>query len=104
MGVDGYELLSIANEKNVIAVMLTAHALSPDHVVKSYKRGAAAYLPKEEMHNVTVFLDDILEAKEKGKNLWWRWMERLDAYWKKKFGPDWQGKDKNFWERFPFYE
>jgi CheY-like chemotaxis protein len=104
MGVDGYELLSIAKRKNVIAVMLTAHALSPDHAVKSYKQGAASYLPKEEMHNVTLFLDDILEAKEKGKNLWWRWLERLEAYWKTKFGHDWQKSDKNFWDRFPDYE
>ncbi len=29
MGVDGYKLLEIASKKKVIAVMLTAHALSP---------------------------------------------------------------------------
>ncbi len=29
MGVEGFELLEIAREKEVIAVMLTAHALSP---------------------------------------------------------------------------
>ncbi len=30
MGVDGYELLKIATERKVTAVMLTAYALSPD--------------------------------------------------------------------------
>jgi DNA-binding response OmpR family regulator len=30
MGVKGYELLEVATQKNIIAVMLTAHALSPD--------------------------------------------------------------------------
>lgn len=103
MGVDGYELLEIAKEKNVIALMLTAHAVSPDHAVKSYEQGAASYLPKEEMHNITLFLEDILEAKEKGENLWWRWLGRLDSYFKKKFGPDWQEDDKDFWEKFPYY-
>ena len=49
MGVDGYELLEIANRRKVIAVMLTAHALSPEDTVKSYKEGAASYIPKEEM-------------------------------------------------------
>ena len=37
MGVDGYQLLELANDKKVIAVMLTAHALSPENVVKSVK-------------------------------------------------------------------
>ena len=98
MGVDGYKLLEIANEKNVIAVMLTAHALSPVNMVKSYKEGAASYLPKEEMSNIVVFLSDILEAKEKGKHPWWRWRKRLGLYYDKKFGPDWRNKDKEFWE------
>lgn len=92
MGVDGYKLLEIANEKNVICVMLTAHAISPDSVVKSYENGAGSFVPKEEMVNITTFLNDILEAKEKGKNLWWRWFDRLADYCEKKFGPDWQDK------------
>jgi DNA-binding response OmpR family regulator len=29
MGLDGYKLLGIANKREVLAVMLTAHALSP---------------------------------------------------------------------------
>ena len=87
MGVNGYQLLDIANSRNVIAVMLTAHALSPDNVVKSYKEGAASYLPKDEMANITVFLNDILEAKEQGKNVWWRWFDRLGSFFERKFGP-----------------
>ena len=35
MGVNGYELLEIANKKGVPALMLTAHALSPDNFAKS---------------------------------------------------------------------
>jgi len=103
MGVDGYKLLEIANEKGVIAVMLTAHALSPDNIFRSYKEGAASYVPKEEMLNIETFLNDILEAKEKGKSFWWRWFERLgNTYCKKKFGPDWKEKDKEFWEKFEY--
>ena len=73
MGVDGYKLLEIAKTREVVAVMLTAHALSPENTVRSYKEGAASYIPKEEMPNIVTYLNDILEAKEKGKNLWWRW-------------------------------
>jgi DNA-binding NtrC family response regulator len=102
MGVNGYRLLDLAKKKYVIPVMLTAHALSVVDTVKSFKRGAASYLPKDEMINIVIFLNDILEAKEKGKNFWWRWMERFEAYYDKKFGPDWKKKDKDFWETFNF--
>ena len=103
MGVEGYELLEIANRKKVAAVMLTAHALSPDNLVKSYKEGAASYLPKEEMANIASFLNDILDAREKGKNPWSRWYDRMGSFFEKKFGPEWQEGDKDFWEKFPFY-
>ena len=102
MGVEGYKLLEIGNKKNVIAVMLTAHALSVDDTVKSYKEGAASYIPKEEMANITTFLSDILEAKEKGKSFWWRWVERLGSYYDEKFGRDWQDNDEDFWRKFNY--
>ena len=103
MGVEGYDLLDIANKKGVPAVMLTAHALSPENMVKSYKEGAASYLPKEEMVNIASFLDEILEAKGKGKNTWSRWYDRMGSFFEKRFGKDWQKTDEEFWEKFPFY-
>ncbi len=103
MGVEGYELLDIAVGRNITAVMLTAHALSPDNVVRSYKEGAAAYLPKEEMINIVSFLEDILTAREQGKNPWTSWYGRMSSFFEKKFGPNWQKNDKDFWEKFPFY-
>jgi DNA-binding NtrC family response regulator len=101
MGVDGYKLLEIAKRKNVIPVMLTAHALSVENTVKSFKKGAASYIPKDEMSRIATFLSDILEAREKGENFLERWMDRLGAYYEKKFGAQWQDKDKDFWTRFP---
>ncbi len=103
MGVEGYQLLEIAGQREVTAVMLTAHALSPENVVKSYKEGAASYLPKEEMVNIASFLNDVLEAEELGKNPWSRWYDRMGAFFEKKFGPKWQDNEKDFWEKFPFY-
>ena len=103
MGVEGYSLLDVANRKNVTAVMLTAHALSPENIARSYKKGAASYVPKDQMVNIVTFLTDILEAKERGRHSWWRWLDRLtDAYWEKKFGPDWRKKDKEFWDQFKY--
>lgn len=92
MGVEGYKLLDIARERNVTGVMLTAHAMTPDNIERSFKNGAASFVPKDEITNITTFLNDILEAKEKGKSLWWRWFDRLADYFDRKFGPDWQEK------------
>lgn len=100
MGVDGYQLLSIANERNVTGVMLTAHALSADNVLKSYYEGAAAYLPKQEITKVVIFLNDVLEAQQKGKHPWSRWFDRLSSFFDRKFGEDWKEKDKDFFEKY----
>lgn len=101
MGVDGYGLLEIADRKNITAVMLTAHAFTPDNLMKSIKEGAASYLPKEEITDIITFLTDILKAKEKGKSTWGPWQERLpSSYFEKRWGAAWQDTDKEFWERF----
>ena len=103
MGVEGYQLLEIANQRKVTAVMLTAHALSPENIVKSFREGAASYLPKEEMVNIASFLNDVFEAQEQGKSTWIRWYDRMGAFFEKKFGSQWQDDEKEFWDRFPFY-
>lgn len=90
MGVQGYRLLDICTEKGVIGVMLTAYAMTPEDIKKSYENGAASFVPKEKMAEITTYLADIYEAKEKGKSLWWRWYDRMASYCEKKFGPDWQ--------------
>jgi DNA-binding NtrC family response regulator len=104
MGVDGYKLLELAQEKNVIGVMLTAHALDIQNIKRSYREGAASYLPKEEMQNISTYLNDILEAKEQGKQLWWRWFDRLGAYFSRKFGPNWEQEDKEFWDKLKYHD
>jgi pyruvate,water dikinase len=100
MGVDGYKLLNIANDKNVLAVMFTAHALTLEDTVKSYKKGAAYYIPKDEITNIGTFLNDVLEGKEQGKRFWWRWFDRFGPFYEMKFGPGWQNKYPEFWEIF----
>jgi len=104
MGVDGYQLLDIAKKKEVPAVMLTAHALSPEDTAKSFKGGAAYFVPKEKMSEIVTYLNDILEAREQGKGFWPRWFDRFGAYYNERFGPDWQKKDKDFWEELKYYD
>ena len=103
MGVDGFDLLALANAHGITAVMLTAHALSPENVIKSFDEGAASYLPKEEMNRIEVFLTDILEAKAQGKHPWWKWYGRLASFCDRTFGPDWKGKKSDILDRIPFY-
>lgn len=98
MGVKGYELLKIANEHNIPALMLTAHALSKEDLKKSAEEGASYYVPKDEINKIDVFVSDVLEAKEKDKNPWVRWFDRLGSFFDKKFsGPNWREQEREFW-------
>lgn len=92
MGVRGYDLLEIATARKVTAAMLTAKAMSPENVIKSQKGGAAFFIPKEKVSDITVYLNDIFEAQEKGQSTWTRWLNRMADYFEEKFGPDWQKK------------
>jgi CheY-like chemotaxis protein len=102
MGVDGFKLLDIAVKKNIIAVMLTAHALSPENTVKSYKQGAALYVPKDKIKDIATYLEDVFEAKKEGKSFWWRWFDRFADYYNRRFGPRWQESEKDIWEQIQF--
>jgi len=103
MGVNGYGLLEIAAKQKIVAVMLTANALSPGDTLKSHKKGAAYYLPKQEMFNIVQHLQDVLKAVEEGKNTWWGWFDKFASFYEKKFGNDWQKKDKDYWDKFKNY-
>ncbi len=103
MGVNGYELLAMTRKKNVISVMLTARALSPEDVKKSYTEGASFYIPKEEMAQIDGFLEEVLDALAKGQNPWTRWFEKMSGFCERTFGSRWQQKDPGFWYNFPFY-
>ena len=101
MGVDGYGLLKIAIDRNIPALMLTAHAFTPDNLVKSIKEGAASYIPKEEITKIADFLLDVLKAKKEGQNPWITWQEKLpQSYFEKRWGAAWKDTDKEFWEKF----
>ena len=98
MGVRGYELLELANERNIPALMLTAHAVSPDNLVKSIKGGAQSYIPKDKISEIAVYIADILEPREKGGERGADWFEKLAPYFDKKFGEGWKEKDREFWD------
>ncbi len=101
MGVNGYGLLEIANKKQIPAVMLTAHAFTPGNLLRSAREGADSYLPKEEMANIAVFLNDVLEAHQKGKNPWEPWQNKLTtSYFEKRWGAMSKDTSQEFWDQF----
>jgi DNA-binding NtrC family response regulator len=101
MGVDGYGLLKIANERKVPAVMLTAHAFNPPNLVRSIREGAAFYIPKEEIERIADLLNEVLVARATGKDPWSTWQDRFpSSYFEKRWGAAWRDADKEFWTRF----
>jgi predicted hydrocarbon binding protein/ActR/RegA family two-component response regulator len=101
MGVNGYDLLSIATKKGVPTLMLTAHALSIDDFVKSIEIGARAYVPKDKIADIEIFLADLFEVhKKKGKRPG-SWFTRLEPFFRQRFGADWKEKaEPEFWEKY----
>ncbi|MBT3255531.1 MAG: response regulator [Deltaproteobacteria bacterium] len=100
MGVDGFKLLEIANQRNIPALMLTAHALSEESLKQSAEKGAAYYAPKDEIGRIDLFVADVIEAREEKKNVWLKWFERLGSYYDSRFtGSNWREKDKAFWDK-----
>ena len=79
MGVDGYDLLEIANERGIPALMLTANALTPDNFLKSIKQGAVAYIPKEKMSEIGLYISDLLKAQA-GTEKPGKWFTRLESF------------------------
>ena len=100
MGVDGLKLLEEAVDREIPAVMLTAHAINPETLMESIRKGAISYLPKETLSELDVLLSDILGAHEKGNPTWKLLFDKLGDYFNERFGPDWKEKDKDFWSDF----
>jgi CheY-like chemotaxis protein len=96
MGVKGFELLKVAVTRGFPAVMLTAHALSPEALKKSIKLGAVSFLPKEAISDLRLHLEDVVLGA--GKPVWRKLFERMGDFYNKRFGPDWKEKDKFFRE------
>jgi len=103
MGVRGYDLLDIATRRDIPALMLTAHALTKEHLKKSAEMGAAFYAPKDEMTNIALYLADVLEARAKKQNPWTKWYERLSGFCDRRFGKNWKDQDPDFWDHLIKY-
>lgn len=100
MGVNGLKLLEETVAKGIPTVMLTAHAISPQTLMESIRKGAISYLPKETLAEIDVLLNTLLQAYERGEPPWKLLFEKLGGYFDKRFGADWQTVDPEFWSEF----
>jgi DNA-binding response OmpR family regulator len=100
MGVNGLQLLEETVARGIPTVMLTAHAVNPETLMESIRKGAISYLPKETLAELDQLLNQLLEVYERGEPPWKLLFEKLGDYFDKRFGPDWKGKDREFWSEF----
>jgi CheY-like chemotaxis protein len=100
MGVNGLGLLEETVERNIPTVMLTAHAMNPETLMTSIRKGAIFYIPKEKLAHLDVILEELLAAMASGKAAWQILFEKLGDFFDEKFGPGWKEKDEKFWSEF----
>lgn len=100
MGVSGYDVLELARKKNVPALMLTAHALTPENLKESIQKGADSYIPKDELANLVTHVADVIKARIQGKQGYGAWFSNLKPFFDKSFGRNWRDKDRSFWDSF----
>ncbi len=100
MGVNGYDLLELCRQKQIPAIMLTAHALSPGNLVASINKGAYAYIPKDDMINIDRHLAEVIASGGETASGSQHWFKKLAPVFDKKFGPDWKIRNKEFLKEF----
>jgi DNA-binding response OmpR family regulator len=100
MGVDGLKLLEEAVARGIPTVMLTAHAIKPETLMESIRKGAISYLPKETLAELDELLNSLLGAYQRGEAPWKLLFNRLGSYFEQRFGPDWQAQNQPFWSEF----
>ncbi len=102
MGVRGFDLLDLAVKKNLRVAMLTAHALNPEALKRSFEMKARAYLPKEKLGEVVPFLEDVLRYEYLPG--WKRLLEKLKGFFDSKFESDWEKKTGLPWQEWHKWE
>jgi DNA-binding NtrC family response regulator len=100
MGVNGLNLLVEAVNKGIPTVMLTAHALNPETLETSIKKGALSFLPKEELPNLDEFLSEILVTEKKGGSTWKLLFDRLGNFFEHRFGKNWMDDHPEIGRRY----
>ncbi|NNK84737.1 MAG: response regulator [Desulfobacterales bacterium] len=100
MGVRGYDLLEATHTLGIPSLMLTAHALSPDNLKKSIELGADAYIPKDKMVDISLYVEDVLLSRQDKRKNNFKWYTKLRPLFDDFFGEGWKDPEKQFWDAF----
>ena len=100
MGVRGYDLLEATHALGIPTLMLTAHALSPDNLKKSIELGADAYIPKDKMVDISLYVEDVLLSRQDKRKNNFKWYTKLRPLFDDFFGEGWKEPEKQFWDAF----
>ena len=98
MGVRGFDLLEAAVKRHFRVAMLTAHALTPEALKRSYDMKAYAFLPKEKLADIVPFLEDVL--KYDYATGWKRLLQKLHGFFSDRFVSDWEKKTGMEWKEW----
>jgi DNA-binding NtrC family response regulator len=98
MGVRGFDLLALSVSRNLRVAMLTAHALTPEALKRSFDMKARAYLPKEKLGEIVPFLEDVLKYEYLPG--WKRLFEKLKDFFDTKFESDWEKRTGLNWQEW----
>ncbi len=100
MGVNGMQLLEEAVQRDIPAVMLTAHAMNTESLKESLHKGALSYIPKDSLSDLEIILGDLLKASDEGNPPWKLLFDMVGPAFNRKFGAHWKEADKEFWADF----
>ena len=92
MGVKGLDLLDVAAERNVPAVMFTAPAINPDYLLKSIERGAILFIPKHDLVNLDELITEVLSIIDNGESPLPHTIKRLEPLMDEFFPASWKAK------------
>ncbi len=98
MGVRGFDLLERAVTHGFPVAMLTAHALTPEALKRSFELKARSYLPKEKLGEIVPFLEDVLE--QEFSSGWKRLFENLKGFFDTRFGAGWENTVDSDWQKW----
>ena len=76
----------------------------PAHTLITYQVGESEPVNHtgndgRKLHEIELFVADVLEALEQKKSPWVKWFERLGGFFDKRFhGPNWREQERKFWE------
>lgn len=94
MGVKGLDLLDLAVEHDIPAVMLTAPGFNPPYIIESIERGALSCFPKEDLPQLDTLLSEIFAMIDAGVDPVSLTLKRLGPLLAERFPPGWKARLK----------